>query len=128
MLRKKRDHITPMVKQLHWMPVKSRIKFKIRLLTFKALNDLAPQYISLLLTRYETARTLHSSGRGFLQQKVPHLKMTRSSTFSVCAPQIWNSLPKELRQCTSLEVFKSVEKHIISEKHIVKLLLSMLFK
>ena len=47
--------------QLHWIPIKSRIKFKIYLMTFKALNGFAPPYISSLLTRYEPTRTFHSA-------------------------------------------------------------------
>ncbi|KAJ8252002.1 hypothetical protein COCON_G00213140 [Conger conger] len=43
------DHITPVLQQLHWLPVKSRIDFKILLLTFKALHNMAPSYLSELL-------------------------------------------------------------------------------
>ena len=42
---KKREHITPVLASLHWLPVKSRIEFKILLLTFKALNNMAPSYL-----------------------------------------------------------------------------------
>ncbi|KAJ0062036.1 hypothetical protein NL108_015017 [Boleophthalmus pectinirostris] len=47
---KKRDHITPILAQLHWSPVKYRIDFKIVLFVFKSLNSLAPQHITDLLT------------------------------------------------------------------------------
>ena len=39
---RKYDHITPVLRELHWLPVKERIDFKILLLTFKALNKMAP--------------------------------------------------------------------------------------
>ena len=53
----KYDHITPVLRELHWLPVKYRIQFKILLLTFKAIHGMAPDYISRLLhvrqhTRY----------------------------------------------------------------------------
>ena len=38
----KYDHITPILSDLHWLPVNERIKFKILLLTFKALHQQAP--------------------------------------------------------------------------------------
>ena len=38
------DHITPVLKQLHWLPVRYRIVFKILLLVYKALNGTAPSY------------------------------------------------------------------------------------
>ena len=43
---RKYDRISPVLKELHWLPVKQRIVFKILLLTYKALNALAPRYIS----------------------------------------------------------------------------------
>ena len=46
---KKYDHIKPVLKQLHWLPVNKRINYKILLLTYKALNGQAPSYITELL-------------------------------------------------------------------------------
>ena len=40
------SHITPVMINLHWLPVKFRIIFKVNLLTFKALHGLAPAYLS----------------------------------------------------------------------------------
>ena len=39
------NHITPVLKELHWLPIKTRINYKIILLTFKARHGLAPQYV-----------------------------------------------------------------------------------
>ena len=63
---KKIDHITPVLQKLHWDPVKSRINYKILLLTFKALNGLAPSYLSELLDTYRPSRNLRSSGKHLL--------------------------------------------------------------
>ena len=46
---KKYEHIKPVLKQLHWLPVNQRINYKILLLTYKALNGQAPSYITELL-------------------------------------------------------------------------------
>ena len=46
------DHITPVLFDLLWLPVNERIKFKILLLTFKALCQQVPTYIQDLVTRY----------------------------------------------------------------------------
>ncbi len=46
------DHVTSSYISLHWLPIKQRIEFKTLLLTFKAINGLAPQYISELLEKY----------------------------------------------------------------------------
>ena len=46
---RKCDHITPVLFDLHWLPVCERIKFKILLLTFKALHQQSPTYIQDLI-------------------------------------------------------------------------------
>ena len=49
---RKFDHITPLLIELHWLPVEQRIIFKILLFTFKVVNGLAPSYLSELLQAY----------------------------------------------------------------------------
>ncbi len=49
---RKYDHITPILQSLHWLPIKFRISYKILLPAYKALNDLAPAYLTNLLSRY----------------------------------------------------------------------------
>ncbi len=44
------DHISPVLSTLHWLPIKHCIDFKMLLITYKALNGLAPQYLSELLS------------------------------------------------------------------------------
>lgn len=50
--KRKFDHATPLLRSLHWLPINFRIDFKILLLVFKSLNDLAPSYLSDLLHPY----------------------------------------------------------------------------
>ena len=63
---RKRDHITPILTSLHWLPIKFRIEFKILLLTFKALNGQAPSYLKELIVPYVPTRTLRSQHAGLL--------------------------------------------------------------
>ncbi|KAI5103965.1 hypothetical protein C0J45_5591, partial [Silurus meridionalis] len=63
---RKYDHITPILSSLHWLPVKFRIDYKLLLLTYKALNGLAPIYLSSLLTRYNPPRSLRSQNSWLL--------------------------------------------------------------
>ena len=60
-----REHITPVLKSLHWLPVHFRINFKVLLLVFRCLNGLRPSYLSDLLLSYQPSRTLRSSGPAF---------------------------------------------------------------
>ena len=57
-LLKKLDHISPILQQLHWLPIIFRIEYKIILVTYKALNGLAPTYISELLHPVSQSRSL----------------------------------------------------------------------
>ena len=86
---RKRDHISPILASLHWLPMRFRVDFKVLLLVFKALNGQAPSYITDLLTPYSTARPLRSS-------KLPpqsKLKSRGDCAFAVAAPRLWNSIP-----------------------------------
>jgi hypothetical protein len=52
-------HITPVLKTLHWLPVKYRIMYKINIMTFKALHDLGPSYLKDLISMYQPSRIGH---------------------------------------------------------------------
>ena len=102
---RKFDHITPILTNLHWLPVHYRIQYKTLLLTWKGLNNMAPSYITELLTPYTLTRSLRSSDKSLLV--VPRTKSSLGDrAFSVVAPKLWNSLPTDLRQATSLHHFK----------------------
>ena len=123
--KKKSDHVTPLLKHLHWLPIKQRIEFKINLITYKALHDQAPSYISELLEPYEPTRSLRSSVLGLLKEKKTRLKRSGDRAFSVIAPKLWNRLPECLRKAESVECFKSNLKtylfKIVSFYHFVEI-------
>ena len=59
----RRKHITPILKELHWFPVQSRIKFKLGFIIFKAWNNLAPSYLQELLEIYQPSPYLRSASK-----------------------------------------------------------------
>ena len=65
-------HISPILKDLHWLPVRQRITFKIACLTYKAKHLNQPLYLAELLTPYNTSRNLRSSDKILLS--IPFLK------------------------------------------------------
>ena len=67
-LTKSRDHISPILRDLHWLPVKSCIKYKILLLTYKCIHGCAPLYLQELIQMYKPTRNLHSSSKQLLVQ------------------------------------------------------------
>jgi hypothetical protein len=102
----KYDHITPVLKSLHWLPVVYRIQYKLLLLTFKALHGLAPSYIAELIVRYAPERQLRSASQHLLVVPKARYSTAGDRAFVRAAPVLWNSLPLNLRTCTGLNSYK----------------------
>ena len=112
MKKKKRDHITPLLKDLHWLPVPQRIEYKNALMCYKCLNGLAPDYLSNLLEVYSPNRPLRSStDQTLFKTKTKKYKSYGERSFSYVGPQIWNKLPKNVRHADNLNIFKRKLKH-----------------
>ena len=102
------DHITPILKNLHWLPIAQRINYKIALLTFKALHGMAPSYITSLLVIKTKCKNLRSNSNGILLAKpITKLVSYGDRSFSAAAPKIWNNLPVHCRNARTLDGFKS---------------------
>ena len=97
---------TQLLKQLHWLPVICRMKYKIGLITHNVLNTGQPAYLRSLLTHYQPTRTLRSADQHLLT--VPNLKTEFARrAFSFVSPTTWNDIPLEIRQLSSVNTFKS---------------------
>ena len=101
----KYDNITPVLRELHWLPVEFRIQYKINLQVFKSLNEMSPQYLSEKL-RLKNSNGLRSDNKKQLYIPKSRLKSYGDRAFSVAGPKLWNSLPDKLRLCTKLCTFK----------------------
>jgi hypothetical protein len=107
---KRNDHITPTLKNLHWLPFPYRIDYKINLMTFKCLHGVAPSYLCELIEEYVPTRSLRSSNKGYLKEKKARCKTYGERAFSVCAPKLWNKLPQEVREKGTVDTFKKALK------------------
>ena len=117
---KRSDHVSPLLHKLHWLPVSSRIEFKIATLTFKVLKFQQPAYIFDLIAPYSPPRSLRSSNKNLLIVPDIRSEMGRRSFF-FAAPAIWNSLPQHipfprihyliLGVCSRLSYIKSLFRH-----------------
>ena len=111
---KKYDHISPVLRQLHWLPIKKRIVFKVLLLTYKALNGLAPGYLADLLQLHTPTRNLRSAEEYRLS--VPRSSHSNGDrAFSVAAPRLWNTLPMNIKMSDSVPIFKGRLKSFLFE-------------
>ena len=108
LLAPRHHHSTPLLEKLHWLPISERIKYKVACMCFSAINGSGPAYLSELLHIYTPSRTLHSSSDTRML-KIQHYKRKTHGfrTFSCFGPHIWNSLPQDLRHCSTLSSFKA---------------------
>ena len=103
---KKTDHITPVLADLHWLPIEQRLKYKICLIIYKIMHDKAPSYLAELVQPYVPGhRGLRSSRQGLLQEKFSKHQWGQRS-FQVAAPKLWNNLPGSVKLSNSLHTFK----------------------
>ena len=101
------NHITPILKSLHWLPIKIRIDFKILLLTYKCVNSLAPEYLCNLVIKKTCPRPLRSEKLELLKIPKTRLKTYGDRSFQYAAAVEWNKLPLDIRVSPSVTCFKS---------------------
>ena len=79
----KYDHITDAMKKLHWLPIESRIQYKVLVLVHACVHNIAPPYLSSLLTSYVPSREMRSSGKLILHQPIPNIIMASDHSHMV---------------------------------------------
>ena len=102
----KYQHITPILKKLHWLPIKQRIDYKLCLLTYKTLTNQQPTYLYNSLSFPSHSVSTRSSDS--LVLSIPYVRSSLGKrAFSVIGPRLWNSLPPDTRNSSSLPIFRS---------------------
>ena len=93
----RREHITLVLWQLHWLPVRQRVQFKLASLVHRSLAGTTPAYLSdeFHLTLSVGVRSLHSADSWTC---VPRRAYNSYGDFATAGPSLWNSLPQRLRQ------------------------------
>ena len=108
------SHVTPLLRDLHWLPVRQRITFKILIIVFKVLHGQAPNYISeIIKIKSHTHRHNLRSRQDTLLLEIPRIrsKVTLGDrSFLVAAPKLWNNLPLKIRKSPTLQTFKTLLK------------------
>ena len=104
-------HIRPVLSDLHWLPVRHRISFKIATVTFRVLQSQQPSYLSSLIPRYIPVRPLRSSSSFSICVPPRKTTIAASKSFSSVASNIWNALPNHLSSIPTLPAFRRALKH-----------------
>ena len=102
-MQKKTDHITPILRQLHWLPIQKRICHKIISATYRSVHDNTPLYLSDLLQKHNLSRLLRSASRSLLDVPGPRDSKT-------------NFLPESIKEKDSIQSFRpSLKTHFFTE-------------
>jgi len=96
---------TTALRQLHWLPVKQRIHFKITTLTYRTLQSGSPSYFSSLINLNAPSRLLRSSSHNLLYVPFTTTAIGHKA-FSFAAPTVRNSIQLSIRQSPSIGSFK----------------------
>ena len=115
------EHITPVMYELHWLPVEMRIRFKLLLLVYQCVQQTAPTYLC------ELVHEKKKSKYGIPSYELDHLHIPDSETktygdraFCFNGPREWNKLSLEIRQSKSVEVFKTKLKTLLFKEYYKK--------
>ena len=102
----RRSHITPVLKELRWLPVHRRIQYKIMSQTFRVIHHQAPDYLSDLLSIHWPTRSLRSECT--ISLTVPRTRTATygDRTFAKAASTLWNYLPANIRNSNSCASFE----------------------
>ena len=118
--RKRYESATQCLIDLHWLPIKARIDYKIILIVFKCLHSMGPSYLTNLLIKEENRPGLRSGKTG-LKLKIPSVKNKTfaARSFGVIGPKLWNKIPDSLKTINSCETFKVELKTFLFKKYLL---------
>ena len=105
-LTKTREHITPVLFDLHWLPVRQRTMYKLGLFVYKILNDLVPCYLTDLIELYAPGRSGLRSSNQLLPAEHQSCNHWGDQSFRFAAATLWNSFPSDVHLSPSLPSFK----------------------
>ena len=96
----------PILKRLHWLPVKFRIHFKKCAITFRTLKENQPADLLVWPKCTKYLRSTYSN-----RFVIPRIKTkTGSRAFSISGPALWNALPVPIRNAKTILTFRKLLK------------------
>ena len=116
----RREHVTPLMEDLHWLPVQQRIKFKLLVHIYKCLHNQGPGYLTDHLHIYSPGRTGLRSSSDTTLLTIPKSSklMIGDRSFYLAGPRLWNSIPSAIREAASITIFKRrLKTYLFSEAY-----------
>ena len=113
---RKCDHVTPLLCDLHWLRIRQRIEYKLAVLVYRCLHGTAPSYLVAGLHRVadiESRRRLRSASTSALNIQPARHSTIGDRAFPVAAARVWNGLPSNVTQSSSLTAFRAQLKTVL---------------
>jgi len=101
----RRCRANPLLRQLHWLPVRHRIKYELAVMTYKIHSTGLPAYLSNHINPRESTRKLRSSDTLLLTVPFTRTELAKRA-FRCSSPSVWNSLPSFITNSGSLATFR----------------------
>ena len=108
--KRKYDSSTACLKELHWLPIKSRILFRLLCMTYKCINNQGPSYLSSYFIQNNCRYSLRSSSSSTFCVPKTNRKTYGDRAFSIAGPREWNNLPNNIRSAGNFHIFKKLLK------------------
>jgi hypothetical protein len=107
----RRTSASPLLRELHWLPVQQRIDFKVLVHVYNSVNGSGPTYLKDLIKKHVIRRSGLRSSYDLSRLAVPSTKRAYGDkAFSVLGPKLWNDLPHTLRDAPDVQSFKKLLK------------------
>ena len=118
---RRRDHVTPLLQQLHWLRVPERIDYKLCVLVFRCLHGLGPAYLSSdfrQVSDIPTRQRLRSASTAALVIPATRRMTLGDRAFPVAAARAWNALPDAITSVPTLSSFRRLLKtHLFTRSY-----------
>ena len=101
------DHVSSSMQDLHWLKIPYQIQFKVACIMCKCRNGQYPKYLTDVLPSKHKTQQLHSCTSDRYSSILHRSSLAYNASFAAAGPRLWNSLPKNIRQQPSLDMFRS---------------------
>ena len=129
--RTRRDRITPVLIELHWLPIKARIIFKICVMVYQVIKNGKPDYLRKLLRDYHPGTTVslrRNDDPFMLDEPRCNLQMGFRA-FKTSAPRLYNRLPREIKESNNVDIFrKRLKTYLFNDCYTEEMTINELYK
>ena len=101
------NHVSSSMQDLHWLKIPHRIEIKVAYIMFKCIHGQSPKYLTDLLPTKHSTQQWHSYPLDRYPSILHRTSLAYNASFPAAGTRLWNTLPKDIRQQPSLDMFRA---------------------